>query len=109
MKKYMALFMAPRAEIEKAMATMTPEQGKEEMAEWQAWMDAHAESFVDKGAILGKTKRVSADGITDVKNEITGYSVVQAESHEAAAEIFKSGPHFTIPGATVELIAIVEM
>ena len=57
------------------------------------------------GGPLGKTKRVSAQGIADTKNAMTGYVIVQAESHEAAAKMFERHPHFTIfPGEAVEIM-----
>jgi hypothetical protein len=36
---------------------------------------------------------------------MTGYVIVQAESHEAAARMFENHPHFTIfPGDSVEIM-----
>jgi len=36
---------------------------------------------------------------------MTAYTIVQAESHEAAAELFASHPHFMIfPGDSVEIM-----
>ena len=36
---------------------------------------------------------------------MSGYVVVQAESHEAAAKMFENHPHFTIfPGDSVEIM-----
>jgi len=66
---------------------------------------ANAAAIVDQGSPLGKTKRASAQGITDIKNSITGYVIVQAESHEAAARLFENHPHFSIfPGDSVEIM-----
>ena len=57
------------------------------------------------GGPLGKTKRVAENGTTDIKNSMTGYVIVQAESHEAAAKLFEKHPHFTIfPGDSVEIM-----
>jgi hypothetical protein len=54
---------------------------------------------------LGKTKRASPEGITDIENSMTGYVIVQAESHEAAVKLFENHPHFTIcPGDSVEIM-----
>lgn len=52
------------------------------------------------GAPLGKTKRAAEQGISDTKNQMAGYVIVQAASHEAAAKLFANHPHFAIfPGA----------
>ena len=54
---------------------------------------------------LGKTKKVSAAGVTDISNNIAGYVVVEAEDHEAAARMFEGHPHFTVfPGDGVEVM-----
>jgi hypothetical protein len=52
---------------------------------------------------VGKTKRVSAQGVEDAKNDIMLYATIEADSHEAAADLFKGHPHFGIPGATIEV------
>jgi hypothetical protein len=51
-------------------------------------MNANKTSIVEGGAPLGKTKRVDSNGASNTKNEMGGYSVVQAESHDAATKIF---------------------
>ena len=72
---------------------------------WGDWMMANKTTIVDQGGPLGRTKRTSAQGISDTKNSMTGYVVVQAESHEAAARLFENPPHFTIfPGDSVEVM-----
>ena len=86
MKKFLVLYMAPIAEFEKAMKNATPEQMKSGMDGWMTWMNANKASLVDGGAPLGKTKRVDAKGATDAKNDVGGYSIVQADTHEAAAD-----------------------
>jgi hypothetical protein len=58
---------------------------------------------------LGKTKRVSATGVEDVKNEMMMSSYAQGESAEAVAELFKGHPHFMIPGATIEIMEVRQM
>lgn len=72
---------------------------------WMAWGKKHKAAIVDQGAPLGKTKRTGLNGVTDIRNPMTGYVVVQAESHDAAAKMFESHPHFTIfPGDSVEIM-----
>jgi hypothetical protein len=75
------------------------------MAAWMEWGAKNAGAIVDPGGPLGKTKRASKQGIADFKNGLTGYVIVQAESHEAAAKLFENHPHFTIfPGDSVEIM-----
>jgi hypothetical protein len=109
MKKFFVLFCIPAAAIADWMtnvdeATRT-EQSNKMMEEWNEWMKAHEGAILDKGLPLGKTKRVDANGITDTKNDLNWYLVVEAESHEAAAEMFSAHPHIVaIPSAYVEVM-----
>ena len=109
MKKYFVLYMIPIASLEKMMAETTPEQRKAGMDEWGKWMKKHASEIVDMGAPLGKTKRVSAAGVADVKNEVAGYSIVEAQSHDEAAALFKDNPHFQMQGAYIDILDILPM
>ena len=108
MKKYLVLYKAPIAEMDKMMQNSTPEQMKAGMDEWVRWARKHPE-IVDIGAPLGKNKRVRQSGASDERNDIGGYSFVEAESREAAAKIFQDSPHFQLPGAYIEVMECVQM
>ena len=72
---------------------------------WMEWGMANSAAIVDQGSPLGKTKCASTQGISDIQNSMTGYVIVQAESHAAAAKLFENHPHFTIfPGDSVEIM-----
>ncbi len=111
MKKFLVLYLAPAKVIEDWAKT---DPDKRRMAEekmrndWNKWMGDHATMITDTGA-GGKTKRVVANGISDIKNDIMLYSFVEAESHEAAAKIFESHPHLQIPQSSVEIMEIRSM
>jgi hypothetical protein len=47
--------------------------------EWMAWFADHGASFVDSGGRLGPGRLVTAEGGSDLANDITGYSLVLAE------------------------------
>ena len=73
-----------------------------------AWEKAIAASFADKGGMVGKTRRVTKDGIGDAQNDICGYVVVEADSIDAAAKLFENHPHFAIfPGDSVDVMPFV--
>jgi hypothetical protein len=73
------------------------------MKAWGDWMAKHKAAVVVEGGPLGKT--TSPDGVHDTKNNMSGYVVVRAESHEAAARMFENHPHFAIfPGDSVEIM-----
>ncbi len=110
MKKFLVLYMANAAEFEKMMQNSTPEQRQKGMDAWMKWMGDNKASLVDGGAPLGKTKRVDSKGASDTKNDIGGYSIVQAESADAASKMFgKDHPHQQMPGAWIEIIEIMQI
>jgi hypothetical protein len=109
MKNFLVLYRMDIAEMQKLMASTSPEERKKNMAAWEAWMKKNMASFADHGGPVGKTKQVAASGTTDIRNDIGGYSIVRAESHDAAAALLADNPHFTMPGATVEVMEIMPM
>jgi len=77
------------------------------IAAWKAWVEKHQTAIVGMGGPLGKTKKVSEHGIEDISNLASGYTVVRADSHEAAAKLFDKHPHFTVfPGDSVEVMPV---
>jgi hypothetical protein len=110
MKRFLAVYVGTAEATERSgWNALDPAKRRErEQAGIKAWMDwatTHRASIVEMGSPLGKTKRTAADGVTDIKNALTGYTVVMAETHEAAAKLFLNHPHFTIfPGDSVEIM-----
>ena len=62
--------------------------------------------FAGKGASVGKTRRVTAQGSAAGRNDITLYAIVQAESREAASKMFEDHPHLGIPQSSIEIMEI---
>ena len=109
MQKFIVLYTEPAAEMEEWMKEPAEERKEAEgkmMSEWQAWMLANKAMLNGTTAGVGKTKRITSSGIANTKNDIMLYSVIEAESHEAAAEAFKNHPHFGIPNAAIEISPI---
>jgi hypothetical protein len=110
MKKFLAVYIGTATALEKARWNEMSEEKRKatEAAGFKAWMDwgtANSAAIVDQGSPLGKTKRASPEGISDIKNTMVGYVIIQAESHEAAAKLFEKHPHFSIfPGDSVEIM-----
>lgn len=90
--------------------SMTPEQGKAHMEKWKAWMDGLGDAVVDRGVPVGKSKTVSASGVADDggSNPLSGVSLVEAESIEAAIEMAKPSPHIEA-GGTIEVAQAMDM
>ncbi len=109
---YLAVFLGSKSSVRRAAWDALPEgerRAKEQagMAAWKAWVEKHRAAILEMGGPLGKTKKVMERGTADVSNELAAFTVVRAESHEAAAKLFDKHPHFTIfPGDAVEIMPI---
>ena len=107
MKKFLVLYQAPLSVLDEWKKTDPSKRkaAEEKMqAEWKKWTADHASMFADKGAGVGKTKRVAANGTSDTRNDIMLYAVVQAESYDAATKAFEGHPHLQIPQASIEIM-----
>jgi hypothetical protein len=110
MKKFLAIYIGSATGMKRAQWNELEEAKRkareaEGIKAWMEWGTKHAAAIVDSGGPLGKTKCVSPEGLSDIKNVMTGYVVIQAESHEAAARMFEGHPHFSIfPGDSVEIM-----
>lgn len=80
-------------------------QEQEMSSQWNAWMDSHKDAITETAGV-GKPKRITKDGVEDARNDLMMYSFVEAESLEAATELFKDHPHFGIPGAWIEVMSV---
>jgi transcription antitermination factor NusG len=108
MKKFLAIYLGTPANLDAWRALPEQERKEREKAGFDAWMkwgEDNKKVVADNGAPLGKTKRIDARGISDTKNAMTGYVLVEAESHDEAAKLFRNHPHFTMfPGEAVEIM-----
>jgi hypothetical protein len=108
LKKFVVLYLVPPSVMQAWSATDPNERKATEekmRGEWGKWMGAHAKMIISTEA-GGKTKRVTASGVSDTKNEITLHSVIEAESHDEAAKAFENHPHLQIPQSSIEIMEI---
>ena len=74
---------------------------------WADWEKRNAGSLANLGGMVGKTLRVRKDGIGPHTNQFCGYVIVEAETIEAAAEIFRDHPHINVfPGDGVDIMPL---
>jgi hypothetical protein len=105
MKKFLVLYRSSVSAMDQ-MASATPEQRNAEMNKWMAWGAAAGPALVDWGAPLGDSavlRGAKAPGF------VGGYSIVQADSLDAAKRLLDEHPHFGAPGASIELLEILPM
>jgi hypothetical protein len=109
---YLAIFLGSKTTPRWVAWNALPESDRrakerQGMAAWHAWVEKHRAVIVDMGGPLGKTKQVSGSGVDAASNELSAFTVVRADSHEAAAALFENHPHFSIfPGDSVEIMPI---
>ena len=109
---YLAIFLGSKTSPQRKAWDARPEadrraEEREGIAAWKAWAEKHQAAIVGMGGPLGKTKKVTERGIGDLSNELGAFTVIRAESHEAAAKLFENHPHFTIlPGESVEVMPV---
>lgn len=110
MKQFLAVYLGNEASRKAsgwdALSDDARKQREQEgMQAWGKWVQDHKGAIIDIGAPLGKTLRASKGGIESIRNNLTGYTVVRAESLEAASKLFEGHPHFTIfPGDSIEIV-----
>lgn len=88
----------------------TPEEGEKVMAAWNDWYEAIGDKLADGGAACGRSMTVNANGsVSDGgTNPLTGYTVVNADSHDAANQIAKGSP-ILAAGGSVEVCELLDL
>lgn len=70
-----------------------PEEQDAVMKAWTDWMAGIGTAMVEPGNPVGKSVAVGAGGVSDtVQNPAFGYSVVEADSLEAACDMANGNP-----------------
>lgn len=94
------------------MTKSTPEEMAATMEKWGAWMGMLQEKnqLVSGGSPLDYSgKNLTSDGVitdvsqSEIKELVTGYSIVRAEDMSKAIEIAKACPIFLYPECTVDI------
>ena len=105
MAKYMVLYSGGMG------MGASPEDQQKIMAEWGAWYEKMGPAVVDGGAPFAESKHLKGGGIEDGPlgdTPATGYTVIEADSIEAAAAACAEHPHLNYDGQ-VQVYACVDM
>jgi hypothetical protein len=93
------------------MSDFTPEQSDEQMRAWGEWMSRTGAALVDGGAPFGARTAVSDSGAEGSPSDQNGYTIVQADSLDAAKALTKDHP-FLAEGKgrfSIEIFELVPM
>lgn len=77
------------------MADMSEEQSAEVMAKWGAWMEKVGPALKDVGAPFGPGASIVDDGTTGAPMAATGYTIVEADSLQAAMGLADGHPYLS--------------
>lgn len=84
------------------------EEGAAYQAKWKAWIGGLGAAVVNPAMPLGKSKIVSAGGVSHGRPDpLTGFSIVKADSIDAAVEMAEGCPH--LAHGTLEVAEVMEM
>ncbi|PVH29107.1 YciI family protein [Pararhodobacter oceanensis] len=89
----------------------TPEDGAKAMAQWQAWFESIGQDVVDAGNPVGQSHTITAKGaVADGgANPVSGYSIINAASLEAAKAIAAKCPMVMDGSGSIELAETIDM
>lgn len=96
MAKYVFIYHAPMTPAE--ATPPTEEQTSAVMQEWMDWAGKVGAGMVDFGTPLADGVRVTKEGTSPSEREVTGYSIIEADSMDAALALAKDHPHLNMPG-----------
>lgn len=88
-----------------------PEEQEKIMADWGAWYGKLGDTITDGGAPFGASKNLTASGVGDGAlgdNPATGYTVIEADSLDAAVEACNDHPHLKHQGQ-VQVFECIDM
>ena len=107
----MAKFLFVYRNSSESYGALSPEEMQQMLQKWTAWiseglrqgwmLDA-GDGLKPEGRVVNAKKVVSDGPFIEVKEIVGGYSVVQAETADAAAELAKGCPIF-LRGGSVEV------
>lgn len=92
-------------------APSTPEEGERVMAAWNDWFGRLGDAVVDGGNPVGPVRSIASDGSVGNGggNPTTGYSILRADSFDAAVAAAKGCPILEGGAGSIEVAEILPM
>ena len=108
MKKFLALYQSSVSAAQQ-MADVTPEQMKAGMEAWRTWASRAKSAIVDIGTPLGHATAVTGGTEAPALSNITGFSILKAESTAELTKQLQDHPHSHAPGGTILVLEFLPM
>ena len=71
----------------------SPEESGQVMKAWTGWFGELGGALIDGGNPVSRSRTISPGGsVSDAASDVSGYSVIKAESLDAAVELAKGCP-----------------
>jgi hypothetical protein len=88
----------------------SPEEGKQHFAKYKEWLSSLGDSAVSPANPFKSTSTVNSDGtvITGSTTSMSGYTIIEVGSMEAALEIAKACPFLDV-GGSLEVSELMQM
>jgi len=88
----------------------SPEEGKKHFAKYKEWLSSLGDSLVSPAKPFKNTNTVNSDGTitTGSTTSMSGYTIIEADSMEAALKIAKVCPFLDI-GGSLEVSELIKM
>jgi len=88
----------------------SPEEGKQQMSKYMDWLSSLGNSAISPANPLKDTSTVNSDGsvTSGSKTSMSGFTILEADSMEAALSIAKSCPFLEI-GGSLEVSELIQM
>ncbi|MCP4259538.1 MAG: hypothetical protein GY774_18815 [Planctomycetes bacterium] len=88
----------------------SPEEGKQHFAKYKEWLSSLGDSAVSPANPLKNTSTVNSDGTvtTGGTTSMSGFTIIEADSMEAALSIAKACPFLDI-GGSLEVSELIQM
>ena len=103
MSKYIVIYHAP-AEAFAGVGNMSPEDMQKGMEPWRARMANVEGQLVDGGSPLMGGQRITTSGTSTSTNEVSGYSILEADNMDAAKALLNGHPHLAwAEGCAIEI------
>ncbi len=94
MTKYVVLYHMPASAMDD-VPEQSPEDMQKAMEPWMKWAADCGDALVDLGTPLGNGQAISQGGSTPSNKDVAGYSILEAESMDAAKALLQGHPHIT--------------
>ena len=102
MSRFLVLYNATTSAREQ-MAQATPEQARAGREAWIAWAQRAGDAVVDLGAPVQLEARVTSSSTSTPESQVSGYSILQADSAQELSALLEQHPHLLRPGASIDV------